>query len=95
MAEKQPNRTEQDEASKRDRGLPGGGQGRIDEPGHTGVYPGSGPWPEGNAPIVQPGSFGQGERGPEGYEDSGDWSPEVFEKVKRDLEKREKEEKKP
>ena len=64
------------EDPRRESGLPGGGQGRTDEPGRTGVWPGSGPWPSGEAPIQQPGSFGQGERGPEGYQDSGSSSLE-------------------
>lgn len=52
-------------------GLPGGGRGRVDRVGRSGVYPASGPWPEGNAPVQGEESWGQGERGAEGYEDSG------------------------
>ncbi len=63
---------------RRESGEPGGGQGRIDQVGRTGVWPGSGPWPESNVPIQQPGSFGQTDRGPEGYSDSGDSSLEAF-----------------
>jgi hypothetical protein len=54
-------------------GMPGGGKGRRDEIGRTGVYPVSNP--EGaspNAKIQPQPSFGQGERGAEGYEDSGE-----------------------
>ena len=35
---------------KRGSGQPGGGQGRIDETGLPGVYPGDGPWPEEDVP---------------------------------------------
>lgn len=58
-------------ASKRESGQPGGGQGRRDVVGKTGVYPASGPLPEGDADVQGMASWGQGERGAEGYEDSG------------------------
>lgn len=62
---------------KRDSGLPGGGAGRVDEVGHTGIYPLSAQQqPQGDAPIVPEGELGQGERGPQGYYDSG--SSETF-----------------
>jgi hypothetical protein len=57
---------------KRESGMPGGGQGRVDEVGKSGVYPVSAM--EGasdDAVIHGEASFGQGERGAEGYEDSG------------------------
>lgn len=57
---------------KRESGEPGGGQGRIDNTGLSGVYPGDGPWPKGDAPLVSPAAWGQGERGAEGYNDHGD-----------------------
>jgi hypothetical protein len=54
-----------------DSGQPGGGAGRRDEVGGSGVYPAS----AGNAPrdaeIRAPASWGQGERGAAGYEDAG------------------------
>lgn len=53
-----------------------GGVGRREEVGRSGVYPASGPLPPDNAPYQGMGSFGQGERGAEGYNDSG--SSEVF-----------------
>lgn len=58
---------------RRESGLPGGGQGRRDETGHSGVYPissmgGAG----GDAPVQGEQSWGQGARGAAGYEDSGD-----------------------
>ena len=56
----------------RDSGLPGGGAGRKDKIGHSGVYPMSGPHPKGDAPIVTPGSWGQGKRGAAGYNDHGE-----------------------
>ena len=57
---------------RRESGEPGGGQGRRDEVGPTGVYPMSGGIPEGkHLEIRTPASWGQGERGAAGYEDSG------------------------
>ncbi len=56
---------------KKDTGRPGGGAGRVEEAGGSGVYPASGPWPEGNAPLEGEMSFGQGKRGEAGYFDSG------------------------
>jgi hypothetical protein len=53
-----------DQETKADRGAPdpecgqpGGGRGRIDRVGHTGVYPGSGPWPPGEAEVRSPETF--------------------------------------
>ena len=57
---------------KRESGLPGGGAGRKDQVGGSGVYPMSGPHPPGNAPLVWPGGWGQGARGGAGYEDAGE-----------------------
>jgi hypothetical protein len=52
-------------------GMPGGGQGRRDIVGGSGVYPASaGKAPE-DAEIRTMAGWGQGERGAEGYEDSG------------------------
>jgi hypothetical protein len=52
-------------------GRPGGGRGRQDEVGGSGVYPAS----AGNAPddveFRTQAEWGQGDRGAEGYEDSG------------------------
>jgi hypothetical protein len=60
------------EEQKRESGMPGGGQGRVDEVGRSGVYPASGPMPtSSDAPVRGQASWGQGERGAEGYEDSG------------------------
>ncbi len=61
-------RTERNES-----GMPGGGVGRADEVGRTGVYPLSAD--EGASPdaMVEPeAAFGQGERGAAGYQDSGE-----------------------
>lgn len=44
----------------------------IDKVGHSGVYPMSGPHPPADAPMVWPGSWGQGKRGAAGYENHGD-----------------------
>ena len=57
---------------RRESGEPGGGQGRRDEVGPTGVYPMSGGIPEGkHLEIRTPAAWGQGDRGAAGYEDSG------------------------
>lgn len=53
-------------------GKPAVKTGMIDEVGHSGVYPMSGPHPPGDAPAVWPGSWGQGKRGAAGYEDHGE-----------------------
>jgi len=68
------NRKEQEAGHQADRGesgLPGGGAGRKDDVGRSGVYPASGPHPPGNAEIREQASWGQGERGAAGYEDHG------------------------
>jgi len=57
---------------KRESGVPGGGAGRKDVVGRSGVYRVSGPQPPGDAPIVGMASWGQGSRGAEGYADHGD-----------------------
>lgn len=57
--------------SKGESGNPGGGQGRRDDVGRSGVYPMSGPHPAGEAPIRTEAAWGQGERGAAGYEDHG------------------------
>jgi hypothetical protein len=65
------------QAERDESGRPGGGVGRIDVPGHTGVYPLSAD--EGASPeaMVEPEqAWGQGERGATGYQDSGE--SEIF-----------------
>lgn len=57
---------------RREGGQPGGGQGRRDEVGGSGVYPASGPHPPGEAEVQGMASWGQGERGAAGYADHGD-----------------------
>ncbi len=52
--------------------MPGGGAGRKDVVGRSGVYRVSGPQPHGDAPIVGMASWGQGSRGAAGYEDHGE-----------------------
>jgi len=55
-------------------GMPGDGAGRTDAPGsrHAGVWTASGPPADDpNLPYQPMASFGQGERGAAGYEDSG------------------------
>lgn len=58
---------------RQDSGMPGGGVGRREDPGHTGVYPmssseGASP----GAPLQNENAWGQGDRGAAGYNDSGD-----------------------
>jgi osmotically-inducible protein OsmY len=65
------NQSQGQEQNQRDSGIPGGGRGRVDEVSGSGVYPASGPMPKGNAPVQGETSWGQGERGSAGYEDSG------------------------
>ncbi|MBI2203591.1 MAG: hypothetical protein HYU41_07060 [Candidatus Rokubacteria bacterium] len=50
-----------DEDDARESGRPGGGKGRRDEVGRTGVYPASGPLPPGDAPVQEQGTFGHPE----------------------------------
>lgn len=71
------------EDPRRESGQPGGGQGRVDETGKSGVYPASGPPPPPGTPVEWAGAFGQGERGGEGYEDSGDSNVEAIQDILR------------
>jgi Ala-tRNA(Pro) deacylase len=57
--------------SRRESGLPGGGQGRVDAVGYSGVYPGSGPYPAGAAAVRTPGEFVHGQRDDNGNEVEG------------------------
>jgi hypothetical protein len=67
-APRDPNEREQ----RAESGKPGGGAGRRDEVGGSGVYPMSGGMPEGKHPEIRtPAAWGQGDRGAEGYNDSG------------------------
>ena len=60
------------ENARTESGVPGGGAGRRDEVGPTGVYPMSGGIPAGkHLEIRTPAAWGQGDRGAEGYNDSG------------------------
>jgi hypothetical protein len=53
-------------------GMPGDGAGRRDEiGGKSGVYPFSEAPPDLDAPVRTEAEFGQGDRGPEGYNDAG------------------------
>lgn len=58
--------------SQQDSGNPGGGVGRVETPGRSGVYPVSnmGQAP-GDATFQGEESFGQGKRGQAGYQDHG------------------------
>ena len=55
----------------RESGQPGGGQGRKDEVGRSGVYPMSEPHAPRPVEIRTAGAWGQGEHGAPGYEDHG------------------------
>src|SRR5689334_21611641 len=73
MAKKKTNAlARRSDNARRESGQPGGGTGRRDEVGPTGVYPMSAGVPRGKHPEIRtPASWGQGERGAAGYEDSG------------------------
>ena len=45
------------------------GKGRRDEVGHTGIYPGTGPRPEGDIPVRTPGDINKGPSGVEQDDD--------------------------
>lgn len=61
-----------DDEERRESGMPGGGAGRRDETGRSGVYPASeSEGAAGDAPLRGEEEWGQGERGAAGYEDSG------------------------
>ena len=40
-----------------------GGAGRKDEVGHTGIYPATGPYPDGDVSIITPGEINSGSTG--------------------------------
>lgn len=66
-----PERTEAVPPPDSESGIPGGGRGRRDAVGGSGVYPASaGQAPPGSVPRTQA-EWGQGDRGAAGYEDSG------------------------
>ena len=68
----EPETTETDSDTEHRAGMPGDGAGRRDEiGGKSGVYPFSDAPPDLDAPIRTEAEFGQGDRGPEGYEDAG------------------------
>jgi osmotically-inducible protein OsmY len=67
----QPGRGWERNRAENQTSMPGGGRGRVDEVGGSGVYPASGPMPKENASVQGEASWGQGERGSAGYEDSG------------------------
>jgi Ala-tRNA(Pro) deacylase len=56
---------------KRESGQPGGGKGRIDVTGLSGVYPGSGPYPTSAAAVRTPAEFVHGQQDEEGREVEG------------------------
>ena len=62
----------QEAIEQRESGQPGGGAGRRDDVGRTGVYPMSGDErPQGDATVRPLGDWAGGDRGIAGYEDSG------------------------
>jgi hypothetical protein len=76
MAKQRPKKHgDRDRRNERDQqndpGLPGGGAGRRDDVGGSGVYPMSAHNAPSDAEIRTPAAWGQGERGAEGYEDAG------------------------
>lgn len=59
------------EEARRESGLPGGGKGRLEVVELSGVYPGSGPYPEGEAELVTPAEFVHGQYDEQGREVEG------------------------
>lgn len=59
------------EERNRESGVPGGGKGRRDEVGGSGVYPASSGRAPAGSEIKTPAEWGQGDRGAAGYEDAG------------------------
>lgn len=59
------------EEARRESGLPGGGKGRIEIVEPSGVYPGSGPYPEGQAELRTPAEFVHGQVDEQGREVEG------------------------
>jgi hypothetical protein len=59
------------EEARRESGLPGGGKGRIEIVEPSGVYPGSGPYPEGAAELRTPAEFVRGQVDEQGREVEG------------------------
>jgi hypothetical protein len=64
-------RKRQQDDGRRESGLPGGGAGRRDEVGGSGVYPASAANAPEGAELRDQAGWGQGDRGAAGYEDSG------------------------
>jgi hypothetical protein len=61
-----------DDGDESDHGMPGDGAGRRDDiGGQSGVHLFSYPDTPGNAPVRTGAEWGQGNRGPEGYDDAG------------------------
>ncbi len=72
---------------ERESGMPGGGAGRRDDVGRTGVYPQSASErPAADAPTRTENAWGQGERGAAGYEDSGTSELASSEEIRRRVE---------
>ena len=59
------------EEARRQSGLPGGGKKRVEVVKPSGVYPASGPFPEGNAAVRAPGQFVHGQFDDHGREVEG------------------------
>ncbi|MDR3638471.1 MAG: hypothetical protein P4L84_32000 [Isosphaeraceae bacterium] len=66
------------QALRRESGQPGGGQGRKDVVGASGVYPGSGPYPSGPAELRTPVQFVHGQTDAEGRPVEGGSEPTYF-----------------
>jgi hypothetical protein len=73
MDQKQEFQEKPTDEQKRESGMPGGGAGRRDEVGRSGVFPASSAEDASpDAEIRTQAAWGQGKRGAEGYEDSGE-----------------------
>ena len=66
-----PTEAQKQQGASKER-QPDNGQGRVDDVRGSGVYPASGPWPQGDAPVRTMAEWDQGERGAAGYADHGE-----------------------
>jgi len=86
MANTQAQGTQPDD--ERESGMPGGGRGRRDAVGRSGVYPESASErPSADAPVRNQNAWGQGKRGAAGYEDSGSSELASSEEIRRRIER--------
>jgi hypothetical protein len=82
MADEKKEQTDQ----QRESGEPGGGRGRRDDVGRSGIYPVSSlDQAPADATVRGEAEWGQGERGAKGYDDSGRSGVEAFWDEEKDI----------